>query len=120
MPVKPRDERTIPLTPDQKDICRKLLSGDFFLRKMQTWNRNIVYRLYDNNANPVQNYSIKKVDAIDTHFMVEIFRKDGDGKITMNLKNIRSLHGRCWIKQTYKYYLQKRKQSFINKQKTIL
>lgn len=96
------------MTPDQKALVRDMFSGHW-LRKSRNHNRKDVYKVYDEKGNLYAHVFPRTVNGIDKDPEHSVFKGDAKVKMTLNLSNIRKLHGRSWIKQTYKYYQKKLK-----------
>jgi len=91
------------MTADQKELCKRLFTGHY-LRKTRNHNGNTMYKLFDAAGNPIQYYRVSTVEAIDNHEHLSLYKGDHKIKLTLNLANIRRLHGRRWLKKTYKKY----------------
>lgn len=89
------------MTPSQKTLIKKLLTGHF-LRKMDR-GKGVVYVLYDSRTNPVEKIKPKTVERIGRFLdpKLKLWKKHG-GRISLNLSTVRQLHGKNMIKQLYK------------------
>ena len=84
----------------QKILVTKLLKGHFLVASISRDKK--VYRLLDSKVNPIGSVSAVIVDKMDCMFSVKIWKKDKWGRKTLNLSNVRKLHGSCTLKKMYK------------------
>ena len=96
------------MTADQKALIRDLFQG-YWMRRSRNHNRKDVYKVYDEKGQLLTHLFPRTVEGIDKDPMRSVFKGNPKVKITLNLANIRRMHGRSWLKQTYKYYQKKLK-----------
>lgn len=85
------------MTTAQLNIIKGLLhKGRYLLPRMKHSGRQ-GYMLYEGNANPLYWYSCQTFNIIR-----DVIKKDKDGRITLNLNDVRQLHGKSTIKILYK------------------
>lgn len=79
---------------DIKVIFSHLLEGRYMARRQG--NRH-PYAIYEGKAKPIYNVSKSNWKVLSP-----LVKKDKQGRITLNLSTVRSLHGNEWLKQEYK------------------
>jgi len=98
------------MTDTRFNIIAKLLKG-YYLIAWKSHNGTKCYRFYEPNGNPVANIQDKTIRTMDRMIdpEIKIWKKDKLGKITLNLSNVRKLHGKNTIKKLYLKNLKKTK-----------
>lgn len=96
------ENRIIKMTPSQKIVIKKLLTGHFLRlvkRGSGSW-----YVLYDEKVNPISKVRAKTIDKLDRFLDPDqkLWKKDKNGDMTLNLNTVRQLHGKSTMKQLYK------------------
>lgn len=81
----------------QKELCFKLLTGGYYLMKSSNHKGKEVYKLYTGNQEIVRHFKYSDVKPFLEHI-----KSNDIGRITFNLSKFRQLHGKNYIKKTYK------------------
>ena len=101
------------MTTIQREIVSKLIAGHYLV-KTQNHNGFVRFKLYSLDGSPVRYCSAGIVASLDRLLTFKgqrrpnarvpksIFKKDKDGRVTLNLSNVRRLHGAHWILKEYK------------------
>lgn len=84
-------------------IIHYLLSGGYLRAWKQPSGRGC-YRLYDPINNPVMNVSTALIKSFERNLNPgqSILKSDHAGRMTLNLKTVRGMHGRTVLKKMYK------------------
>jgi hypothetical protein len=95
------------MTKLQKDLIDCLLQGMYLMQRIRN-NGDKAYKLYRGNMVPVRYYTETTIRSISSSTPFDLFKKDKRCRLTLHLGNVRRLHGRCWIKQRYKTFNNKK------------
>ena len=89
---------------DKKSIVKNLLNGMYLLKRK---NHNDVpgYKIYSGNMVPESFITERQVRSLEKTSPYSLFKKDAKERLTLNLSNIRRLHGNHWIKKVYRKHL---------------
>lgn len=86
---------------DKKSIIKKLLNGMYLLKRKN--HKDVPgYKLYSGNMIPELFISEKNLRSLEASSTYSLFKKDSKERLTLNLSNVRRLHGNHWIKKAYK------------------
>lgn len=80
-----------------KDLVTTLLRGGTYLRVRPSRNGKPAYMLYSGNQVPVRGYSERNYKQIH-----DLTKKDRIGRITLDLRLVRQMDGRSFVKKRYR------------------
>lgn len=85
------------MTKSEKDLVWLLLQPDHYM--LQTINSagRRVYKVFSGKQEPVQYFSIQVYNKFSS-----LFKTDNKNKITLNLSEVRKLHGKSNLKKLYR------------------
>jgi hypothetical protein len=109
------------MTPSQTKLAKYLLKG-YCLVKHYTFNRKVCYRLVNTAGVTVELLQCRTVEKLRSYTKPrqKLYKRDQFGRLTLNLKTVRQLHGRCTLKQLYKARHQlKEEKELIHKKRTV-
>jgi len=89
-----------------------------FLRRQKRGKAQL-YILFDAAVNPVQKIHARTVEKIDRFIdpEIKIWKKNKHGDMSLNLAQVRKLHGKNTIKQLYKKRLELNTEGAVYKKK---
>jgi hypothetical protein len=91
------------MTATQKILIDCLIRGGY-IRKWKSHSRTICYRMYDPAGNPLRNLRVSTVKVLErlVRNKGSIYKKDRAFRITLNLSQVRQVHGRAIVNRKYK------------------
>lgn len=86
---------------DKTSIVKKLLNGMYLLKRKN--HKGVPgYKLYSGNMIPELFFSDRTMRSLEAASPYALFKKDSKERLTLNLSNVRRLHGNHWIKKAYR------------------
>jgi hypothetical protein len=85
------------MTDQQKDLIWLLLQEDHYLVKTINSKGKHVYKILEGRQIPVQYFTEAEVKRIK-----DILKSDSKKRMTLNLSEVRKLHGKNYVKMLYK------------------
>ena len=85
------------MTDQQKDLIWLLLQEDHYLVKTINAKGKHVYKILEGRQTPVQYFTEAEVKKIK-----DILKSDSKKRMTLNLSEVRKLHGKNYVKMLYK------------------
>lgn len=82
-----------------KRIVDTLFEGGYIMKWLSFSGRKI-YRVFDAKSNPLFSVSRGVIDS--SLLFSQILKSDKVGRLTFNLRAVRSLHGKNYVKKRYK------------------
>lgn len=87
----------LPMNSKQKDLIWLLMQPDHYMIKTINANGKEVYKILEGRQIPVQYFTEITVRNIKNYLKI-----DGQKRMTLNLNEVRKLHGNNYIKIIYK------------------
>jgi hypothetical protein len=87
----------LPMNSKQKDLIWLLMQADHYIIKTINANGKEVYKILEGRQIPVQYFTEITVRNIKNYLKI-----DGQKRMTLNLNEVRKLHGNNYIKIIYK------------------
>jgi hypothetical protein len=101
---------------DRKSMLEHLLNGHY-LRKTYNHHGNVIYKLYDAHHRPLA-YVHKLCPQLEAALHIKSIHRS-TGRLTLDLRAIRSTHGNTYLHQGYKHWRKAEKKAKGNR-KTLV